>query len=102
MIDRTQAPPFEKLAQLEHFGQGRERLFVAVFGHDALVLILDFAAALAKLLEHHPERLQKVERLEAGDDDGPAIMIGDEIVRPVADHHADVTGAEEAVEIQFR
>jgi hypothetical protein len=63
--------PFEKLAQLEHLIHGGEGRHVAALGHDPRVLIFDFAPALGDLLEDHPERLQQIERFEAGNHDGP-------------------------------
>ena len=42
-----------------------ERAQVALVGDDALVLVLDLAAALGELAQDHVDRLQDVERLEA-------------------------------------
>ena len=63
---------------------------VALVGHDALVLVLDLAAAVAQLDEDHLDRLQDVQRLEARDHDRLAVGGGDELERPRADDGADV------------
>ncbi len=102
MVDRAQSPPLEELAQLEHLVHRIERRVVAGVWHHALVLVLDLAAAFGQLFEHHPDRLQDVQRFESGDHQRLAVVTGDERVGRAADHHADVAGAEEAVERELR
>ena len=63
---KPEPAPLEVRAQLEDLGHDRERRRVALVGDDALVLVLDLAAALGELGEDHPDRLEDVERLEAG------------------------------------
>ena len=77
-----------------------ERPQVALVRDDARVLVLDLAATLGELAQHHQHRLQEVERLEAGDRDRLAVLVGDELERARADDGRDVAGADEAVEAQ--
>ena len=86
--------------QLEHLGQQRERARVPFVAHDAGVLVLDLAASLADLGQQHRDRLEDVERLEAGGDERLAVLRGHEAVRPLADDGRHVAGAEEPVEAQ--
>ena len=86
--------------QLEHLGQHGEGAGVALVAHDAGVLVLHLAAALAELGEQHGDGLQDVERLEAGRHQRLAVLLGHEPVGPVADHRRDVAGPEEAVEAE--
>ena len=51
-------------------------------------------------LQHHPDRLQNIERLEAGDDHRLLVVPGDELVGRGPDHHGDMAGSEKAVEMQ--
>ena len=53
---------------------------------------------VAQLAQDHLDRLQEVDRLEARDDHGPAVVGGDELERAGADDRRDVAGADEAVE----
>ena len=69
-------------------------------GHGAGVLVLDLAAALGELAQQHQDGLQDVEGLEAGGDQRPAVLLGHELVGPVADDRRHVAWAEEAVEAQ--
>jgi hypothetical protein len=69
-------------AQREHLGQHLERAHVALVGHDARVLILDLAAALASWERIMRTAVEHVERLEARDDDRLAVVGGDELERP--------------------
>jgi hypothetical protein len=66
-------------------------------GHRARVLVLHAPAALLQRLQRQVDALQQVERLEAGDDDGRAVLLGQRLVFPVAHHRADVAGGQEAL-----
>ena len=96
--DEPETAPLEVRPQLEHLGEHGERLRVALVTHDAGVLVLDLAPALADLGEEHGDGLQDVERLEPGRDERLAVLLGDEPVRPVADDRRHVAGPEEPVE----
>jgi hypothetical protein len=61
-----------------------------------------FSTALGNLLDHHPQRLQQVERLEPGDHDRLVVALGNEGIRAVADDHADMSRSQKAVEHQIR
>src|SRR4051794_18744313 len=100
--DEPQAPPLEVRAQREDLGEHLERAQVALVGHDAAVLVLDLAATLLQLAEDHHERLQDVERLEARHHERLAVVRGDELERPRADHGRHVPRPDEAVEPQVR
>ena len=69
-------------------------------GDDAAVLVLDLAAARPQLGEDHLHRLQQVDRLEARDDDRPAVVGRDELEGPRADDRRHVARADEAVQSQ--
>src|SRR5579884_117729 len=75
MVDRTEAAPFKEFAQLVYFRDRPQRRGIARVRNDAGVLVLDLAAAFGELLQHHPDRLQDVERLEAGDDERPVVVL---------------------------
>ena len=63
------------------FSTSAARVRVAL-GHDAAVVgDLDLGAALFELLEDHVDALQHVDRLEAGDDAGHVVLLGEEPVR---------------------
>ncbi len=66
--------------------------------HGARVLVLDAVPPLLEL-RAPPCRMpcEQVERLEAGDDDRHAVLLGDRLVLPVAHHRADVAGGEEGL-----
>ena len=98
--DEAQAAPLEVRTQLEDLGHHLERAQVALVGDDAPVLVLDLAAALGELAQDHRDRLQDVQRLEAGDRDRLAVVGGDELERPRADDRRDVARTDEAVEPQ--
>ena len=83
--DEAEAAPLEVRPQLEHLGHHLERRRVALVGDDAPVLVLDLAAALGELAQDHLDRLEDVERLEAGDDQRLAVVGGDELERARAD-----------------
>ena len=74
VVDRAEPSPFEKLAQLEHAADRGKRRCVARVGNDTVILILYLAPVFGDLLEKHPDRLEHVERLEASDHDGTAIV----------------------------
>ena len=65
--DEPHAAPLEIIAQLEHFGDGPQGRAIAFPRHDALVLVLHLRLAVFELPQQHQDRLQNVERLEAGD-----------------------------------
>ena len=69
-------------------------------GHDPRVLVLHLAAAGGELAQDHLDRLEDVERLEAGDHHRLAVVGGDELERPRADHRRHVPRPHEAVEAQ--
>src|SRR4051794_7771597 len=98
--DEAEAAPLEVRAEREHLGHRPQRRRVALVRDDALVLVLHLAAPLAELAQDHVDRLQQVERLEARDHDRTAVVGGDELERPRADHGRDVAGADEPVEPQ--
>src|SRR5262249_4632394 len=54
------------------------------------------------LPQHHPDRLQHVERLEPRHHQRTMIVARDEFVGTGADNHADMTGPEETVEGELR
>ena len=72
-LDPAEPAPLERVAQLHRLLERRERARVAVAAHDARVLVLDLAAALAQLAQEHHDRLEDVERLERRDDDRLAV-----------------------------
>src|SRR5579884_2360728 len=90
MVDRTEAAPFKEFAQLVYFRDRPQRRGIARVRNDAGVLVLDLAAAFGELLQNHPDRLQDVERLEAGDDERPVVVLRHELERRRADDHRDV------------
>ena len=102
MVDRPEAAPLKERAQLVDPQHRIQRRTVAGVGNDAGVLVFDFAAAVRDLPQHHPDRLQHVERLEAGNDQRAAVMLGYKAVGFDAGHHRDVTGSEKAVDMQPR
>ena len=65
--------------RLKYFGQGLERLAVAVSVDDAAVLIFDLGAAFVDLLDDHIDRLQNIERLKARDDERFAVFAAGQI-----------------------
>ena len=75
MIDRSEAPPLEKLTQFVNARDRSQCGRIAVFGNDARVLIFDLRSALFDLPHHHPYRLQNIQRFEAGDDHRLAIEL---------------------------
>ena len=83
--DEAEPAPLEVRAQLEHLGHHLQRAQVALVGHDALVLVLDLAAAVGELAQDHRDRLQDVQRLKAGDHHRLAVVGRDELERPRAD-----------------
>ena len=72
--DEAEASPLEVRAELEHLGQDLERPRVALVADHPRVLVLDLAAALADLGEQHGDRLEDVERLEAGGHERLAVL----------------------------
>jgi hypothetical protein len=100
--DEAHAAPLEVRPQLEHLRHHLERAQVALVGDDALVLVLDLAAALTELAQDHQDALEDVERLEAGNHDGLAVVGGDELERPRADDGRHVPRADEPVQAQVR
>ena len=100
--DEPESAPLEVRAQREHLGHHLQRLQVAVRRNDPLVLVLDLATPVVQLAQDHQDRLQDVERLEAGDHDRPAVVVGNEVKRPRPDDRAHVARANESVEPQVR
>ncbi len=99
VVDGTQAAPFEELAQLEDLVDRLQARPVAAGRYHTRILVLDLAATLRQLLDHHPQGLQDIQRFKAGDYDRLGVGLGDEAERRLADHHADVTGREEGVQL---
>ena len=102
MRDESQAAPFEVRAKFKYFGHGAQRSAIPFPGNDALVLVFDFGLAVAQLAQQHHDGLQNVQRLEAGDDDRFAFVLGNPIVGPAADDRGNVAGADKAVEAHVR
>ena len=98
VIDRSKAPPLEEFAQFVNARHRAQRRRIAAFGNDAGILVFDFDATLFDLPQDHPDRLQDIERLEAGDDHRLAIESGDEVIRSGPDHHRDVARPEKTIE----
>src|SRR4051812_25977651 len=99
MIDRAKASPFEEFAEFVNARHRLERRSVTGIRNDAGILIFDLAATILYLLQHHPDGLQDIERLEAGHDHGFPVELCDEFVGGRADHHRDMAGSKEAVEL---
>ena len=97
-INLAEPAPFEFLARLEHRVDRRQRLRIAVARDDAAILILDLGAPFGDLRDDHEDRLEKVDRLEAGDYDRLAIIARDEVVGSGSDNHADMAGTDKSVE----
>ena len=74
----------------------------ALAGHGAGVLVLDLVPALLELADRHPDALEQVERLEAGDDDRHAVLGGDRLVLGPAHDRADVAGGQEPLDLVGR
>ena len=97
--DVAEAAPFEVAPQLE---DARHRLLgaqIAVAGDRADILVLDLGAALVELAHQHQDRLQDIDRLEAGDRDRLAVLLGEELVGLAADDDRDMRRPEEAVDL---
>ena len=95
----AEAAPFEIAAQLKN---ARYRLLgadIAVARDRADILVLDFGAALVELAHQHQDRLQNIDRLEAGDGDRFAVFLGEKLIRLTADHDRDMRRPEEAVDL---
>src|SRR5215468_4950403 len=96
--DEPEAAPLEIRPKLENFGHSAKRGAVAIPGNHALVLVFNLGLAAAKLAKKHDDRLENIEGLEAGDDDGFAFVLGDPLIGAAADDRRNVTGADKAVE----
>ena len=96
--DGAEAAPFEAVAEFEHFLDQGLGLGVAAARDGAAELVLDLAAAFVELADQHQDRLHDVERLEAGDGDGAAVVAGEPLVGGGADDRADMAGADEAID----
>ena len=92
----------EEFAQLEYLLDCCKCLRIALHGRDAAILVLHFATSLGDLPEHHPHRLEHIQWLESRNGDRFSIVPRDEIVRACPDHHAYMTGAKKAVQMQIR
>ena len=90
---KPESAPLEVGPQLEDLGQDGEGPRVALLAHHPGVLVLDLAAALADLGQQHGDGLEDVERLEAGGDQGLAVLGRDEPVGPLPDDRRDVARA---------
>ena len=96
--DEAQAAPFKIRPQLEDLGHCLERGAIALPRHNALVLVLNLRFAGFQLAQQHHDRLQQIQRLEAGDDDGLVLVDRDPFVGTAADDRRNVTGANEGIQ----
>src|SRR5450756_213107 len=97
--DVAEAAPFEVAPQLE---DARYRLLgseIAVAGDRSDILVLHLGAALVELPHQHQNRLKDIDRLEAGDRDRLAVLLGEELIRLAADDDRDMRGPEEAIDL---
>jgi hypothetical protein len=60
LVDRSETPPLEELAQLEDAADRRQPGAVTRLGHDAPVLVLDDALVLGELTQNHCDGLRDV------------------------------------------
>ena len=86
-VDLAKAPPFKARTAFKDIGDRGQGHQVAMFGHDAGVLVFHLAAPLVDLDQDHEHGLQQVQRLESGYNDGFAIVAGDEIIGMCPDDH---------------
>ena len=70
--------------------------------HRPCVLVLRLVAPRLQLPEEHVDRLEQVERLEARDYDGEAVLLGQRLVFPVARDCANVPRRDEALHLIVR
>ncbi len=91
------APPVG-LPDLEDGVHELERRRVALRPDAAAVGVLDLRPAAFDLLDEAVDGQEDIQRLEAGDGAGDAVVRGEELVRAGADDGADVAGADDAVE----
>ena len=66
---------------------------------DAAVGVLDFVAAGLELNDGAANAVEQIERLETGDDDGHAELLGERRIFPVAHHAAHVAGGEKCLHL---
>ena len=99
-LDPAETAPLERVAQLHRLVEHGERTRVAVALDDPRVLVLHLAPSFAQLANEHHGRMQDVDRLERGHDDGLAVVARHEVVRARPDHRGDVAGRDEPVELK--
>ena len=75
--DVAEAAPFEVARSSNTARHRLLGLEIAVAGDRTDILVLDFGAALVELPHQHQNRLQDVDRLEAGDRDRLAVLLGE-------------------------
>ena len=102
MRDEAEAAPLEVGSQLHRLADRLRRHHVAVPRNHARVLVLHLGTALRQLHHEHVDGLQDVQRLESGHHHGLAVVTGDELVRPAADHRGHMPRPDETVEPQIR
>ena len=101
MVDRSQPAPFEEFAQLEDLGDCGQRAGVAVPAAPRGRIGFPPRTGLLRVCFNTIQvRLQQIERFETGNGDRLAVMPGNEIVGPRADHHADMAGPDKSVQPQ--
>src|SRR5215471_7284924 len=100
MGNEAQATPLEEGPQFHRSSHRLQCLEIALRAHDSRVLVLDLCSPFADLLHYHIDRLDNVQRLETGNHYWFVMVACHKIVRPHADHHADMPWANEAVEPQ--
>lgn len=94
----AQTAPLERLAPGEHLSHQRLGLEIALVRDGAGEGGLHPVLALDDLAQQHPQRLQQVQRLEARDHDGLAVLAGHGLVGGAADHGGHMAGADEPVD----
>src|ERR1700685_2823781 len=84
--DESQSSPFKVRTQLENLRHRAKRGAVSFPWHHALVLIFYPGLARLELPKDHHNRLQNIQRLEAGNRDGFIFIPRDPLVRPASDY----------------
>ena len=96
--DLAEAAPLEAFTAREDLRHHRLGAVIAPGRDGAPILVLDVRAALVDLAHQHQDRLQNVQRFEAGDHHRLAMRVCTETVGVRADDHADVRGSDEPVD----
>jgi len=95
--DESQATPLKIRTQFKDLSHSLQRRAVSFPRNNALVLIFDLRFSIAKLAQEHDDRLQKVQRLEATNDDRFALVLRDPFVRSTANHSRAMPGANKRI-----